>query len=197
MKYKQGPLFFAAILFTAAPAFADMIPAHATSGGKEIGLAEGFSGQPNLQDGSLRRSSLMTSLNDAGPRINGMVGVSLTDFATGGKSSDLGKLVDSTKVSENLTVKAVDFDVNQGASFENKKVKLRGRHTSGDGNEDGDGNDNGNNGGGGGGNDGGSSAPVPAPLTSVPEPASQTLLLFGLTGLGILVYRRNTLTNAI
>ncbi len=187
MKHKQGTLFFAAILLTAAPAFADFIPANTTGGDGDASLAEGFSDQPNLQDGSLRRSSLLISMDKAGLRINTIAGVSLTDFATGGKNSDLGKLVNSAIGSENRTVKAVDFDTNQGASFDSKKVKLRGKHSFGNG--DGDGNGDGNTGG-----NGGSSS---APVTSVPEPASQTLVLFGLTGLGMLFYRRNTLRNAI
>ncbi len=77
----------------------------------------------------------------------------------------------------------VGFHVNQGVSSEGDKVKIHEKHHGDFGY--GNGNSNGN---------GGSAS---ASAVAVAEPGSQTLLLFGLTGLGMFFYRRNYLRDAI
>jgi hypothetical protein len=85
--------------------------------------------------------------------------------------------------SDSRPVTVVDFGGNKGTSFGRDKGKGRGKEHGGDGE---------GNGAGAGVGSGGTS-----PLVSVAEPGLQTLLLFGLGGLGFVFYRRKTLTNAI
>lgn len=72
-----------------------------------------------------------------------------------------------------------EFLFYQGVSSEGEKVRIHGDFGNGNGNSNG----NGGN--------------VPLPAVSVAEPGSQTLLLFGLTGLGMFFYPRNYLRDAI
>jgi hypothetical protein len=81
------------------------------------------------------------------------------------------------------SVKFVDFSGNNGASSDMGKGKGKGKGKQGGGS----GNGNGTTSGGG----------TTAPLIAVAEPGSRSLLLFGLAGLSMLVFRRKTFTNAI
>jgi len=170
LKHKQGTVFLAAILCTAAPAFADIIPAHSRGVHQEVSLAKGITEQQDSQDFSASRNSLLSSE---------------TDLAKSGKNTDLGKLVNSEVMFENSSVDAIDFDLTQGAPSEKEKEKIRGRHDWRFGNRNGDEKGSGNIGG----NEGGVGDSTSAPVVSVAEPAAQTLLLFGLAGSGMLFYR--------
>lgn len=191
MKNKPATFVLVVILSSAAPAFADHIPARSSAEDKDVTLAKSFSGTQNFQDISVRRDSRIDTVKGNRSRISPTAGASLSDSAKGEKGSALGTFSSTGMGSENAGINVVNFDVNQGASFEKEKIKLRGKHNGGDGN---DGGNSGVNGGSnGGGNDGSASGPV----LSISEPGSRTLLLFGLAGLGMIFYRRNTLRNAI
>lgn len=154
MKYTLGALFLAAILCTAAPAFADTIPAYSRGGDKDTTLSQRFTDQENSRDGSVR-NTLLNAVDERGARFNPIE----------------------------------DFDVNQGASFEKDKVKFHKKHHGGDG--------DGGAGTGGGNGNGGNGGGVSGPTVPVAEPGSQSLLLFGLAGLGMFFYRRNTQRNVV
>jgi hypothetical protein len=81
------------------------------------------------------------------------------------------------------SVKFVDFSGNNGASSDKDKGKGKGKGKQGGGSGNGNGTTPGSG--------------APSPLVAVAEPGSQALLLFGLAGLGMLVFRRKTFTNAI
>jgi hypothetical protein len=81
------------------------------------------------------------------------------------------------------SIKLVDFSGNNGASSDKDKGKGKGKGKQGGGSGNGNGTTPGNG--------------APSPLIAVAEPGSQALLLFGLAGLGMLVFRRKTFTNAI
>jgi len=73
--------------------------------------------------------------------------------------------------------KLLDFSSNQGASSDKDKVKEKHHGGPADGTASGSG--------------------LTSPVFAVQEPASQTLLLFGLACLGMLFYQRKTFANAI
>jgi len=91
-----------------------------------------------------------------------------------------GESVSGIAAGENF-VRAFDFGGNEGDSSDKDKGKGKGKHEG----ESGDGNGSGVGSG------------VLAPLVSVPEPGLQSLVLFGLAGLGIVSYRRKSLPSAL
>lgn len=181
MKNKQGTLLLAVILAAPAFAFADNIPGHSKGGNNNVSLSEGFTGQQELQDGSAKCNFLFSSPKENGVQTTSISGASLSDFAKGDKSSNLGTLAGTGISSDSRPVNVVDFGSNKDSSFGRDEGKGRGKHNGGDGDGNGPGVGSGD----------------PPPAVSVAEPGSQSFLLFGLAGMGTLFYRRKTLTNAI
>ena len=171
MKPKQAPLLLAVILAAPAFAFADNIPGHSKSGNNYVAFSEGLTDQQDSQGNSARCNFLLSSIKENGSETS--------SFAKDEKGANLGTYL-STGVDSNAhPVTLVDFGANQGASSD--KDKGKGKRGGGAGNENGT----------------TSGSGAPSPLIAVAEPGSQTLLLFGLAGLGVLFYRRKTLTSAI
>ena len=173
MKPKQASLLLAVILAAPAFAFADNIPGHSKSGNNYVAFSEGLTDQQDSQGNSARCNFLLSSIKENGSEAN--------SFARDEKGANLGTYL-STGVDSNAhPVTLVDFGANQGASSDKGKGKGKGKQGGGAGNENGT----------------TSGSGAPSPLIAVAEPGSQTLLLFGLAVLGVLFYRRKTLTIAI
>lgn len=171
---KQGILILAVILFSPTFALADNIPGHFKGGNKYVTLSEGFTDQEDLQNGSARCNLLFSLPKENGLQTTSIGGASLSEIAKGANGPDLDMQLSTGMDSDSRRVKGVDFDANQSASSEKEKGKGWGKRNAGDGNGIGVG------------------SVVPSPLSSVAEPELQTLLLFGLTGLGMVYYRRKT-----
>jgi hypothetical protein len=168
---KQRTLLFAVILAAPVFAFADNIPGHSRDRNNYVSFSEGLTDQQDSHSNSARCNFLLSSVKEPvkgnESRISSTAGASFSGFAKG-ESVNLG-----------------GFGANQGASSDKDEGKGQGKQRGGasDGNGSGSGSESGSG--------------VPSPAVSVAEPGSQTLLLFGLAGLGMLFYRRKTLTNAI
>lgn len=177
MNNKQRTLLFAVVLTVPIFAFADSIPGHSRDRHNYVSFSEGLTDQQDSQSNSARCNFLLSSVKEPvkeqESRTSSIAGASFSGFAKG-ESAHLG-----------------DFGGNQGASSDSDKDEGKGRGKPHGG--DGDGNESGS----GSGTGSGSGSGVASPAVSVAEPGSQTLLLFGLAGLGMLFYRRKTLTNAI
>jgi hypothetical protein len=173
LRSKQAPLLLAVILTGPAFAFADNIPGHSKTGNNYVTFSEGLTDQQDSQGNSARCNLLLSAIKE-----NGSATIS---FAKDEKGANLGAFL-STGVDSNAhPVTLVDFGADQGASSDNDKDKGKGKQAGGSGN----------------GNGTTSSNSAPSPLIAVAEPGSQSLLLFGLAGVGVLFYRRKTLTLAI
>jgi len=178
MKCKNTVWFLAFTLVAAAPLFADTIPGHSRNGSRFVTFSEGFTSQQNSRGGSAECNFLLGAPKENGLSTSSFAGSSSSALAMGEKGSELG----SGGASTGNSVHLVDFSGNNGASSDDKgKGKGKGKQGGGSAN--------------GNGTTSGSSAPVP--LIAVPEPGSQSLLLFGLAGFGLVYYRRKTLTIAI
>ena len=169
MQHKHVASILAFILASAAPAFADAFPGHATGGNKYVTFSEGFTSQQNSQGGAAECNFLIGVRGENGLSASSIVGASSSAPGASGES-----------------VKFVDFTGNQGASSASSdkdkgKGKGKGKPSGGSGV---------GNGSGGGEGETGS-------VVLVAEPGSQSLLLFGLGGLGMLFFRRKTLPSAI
>jgi hypothetical protein len=181
LKSQQATLLLAVILAAPAFALADNIPGHSKTGSNYVTFSEGFSEQQDSQGGSARCNFLLSSVKENGMKTNYFARASFSDFAKGDKGSNIGAPLNTGMESDSNDVKLVDFGGNPGASSDKDKGKGLGKGREGDG----DGNGTGSG-------DGDASPGIP-----VAEPGSQTLLLFGLAGMGMFFYRRKTLTNAI
>jgi MYXO-CTERM domain-containing protein len=182
VKNPRAALFLAVILAAPAFALADSIPGHSKSGNNYVTFSEGFTEQQDLQGSSARCNFLLGSIKEIGSNTNSIPHAAFSEFAKGDKGSNFGALPNAGVESDSREVNLADFrgDGNKSSSFERDKGKGRGKH-----NGDGDGSTS------------GTGSETPLPVASVAEPASQTLLLFGLAGLGMLFFRRKTLTNPI
>jgi hypothetical protein len=173
LKTRQAPLLIAVILAAPAFAFADNISSHSKSGSNYVAFSEGLMDQQDSQGNSARCNFLLSSIKENGSETR--------SFAGDEKGAHLGSYLSTEENSNTHPAKLVDFGANQGASSDNDKGKVRGKHLGGNGDGIGSG--------------GGSGASSFAIV--VAEPGSQSLLLFGLAAVGILFYRRKTLTIAI
>ena len=176
MKHIQGTLLLALMLATAAPAFADTIPGHSKGGNSYVSFSEGFAAQQDSQSSSARCNFFLGSVREMGSQTSSMAGASSGEIAKGEKDSERGASLGAGLGSAGLgsdghSVKLIDFGAGQGASSEKEKNKNKDRTYNG-----GDGDGNGT----------GSGSGVLSPTIPVAEPGSQTLLLFGLAGLGML-----------
>ena len=180
MKKQQGAFLLAVLLAAPAFAFADNISGHSKGGNKYVTLSEGFTGQQDLQESSARCNFLFSSPKETGVQTTSIAGASLSEIAKGDKGLNPGSL-GSGMGSGNQPATLLTSGANEGASSGNGKGKGHGKQ----------------NGGAGGGNGTVSGSGGSASTVFIAEPASQTLLLFGLAGLGMLSYRRKTLTNSI
>jgi PEP-CTERM motif len=174
LKHAHAVLTLAAVLSAAAPAFADRLSVEHTSRDLNFSFEEGtidkweLSGEPAWQ--SFRKNSLEKS------KMGGSAepGFRINDVSRDERISEFAALLTSGITPENGPLKLFEFDPNN--NFLSEHVwKARGVRRNGD--------SFGVN---------GSKFLVP-----VPEPGSQTLLLFGFVGLGLLFFRRNNLNDAI
>lgn len=180
MKYKNATSFLALTLAAAVPVFADGISSHSGGGSKFVTFSEGFTSSQNLQGASAECNFLLGASREKG-RLSAstIAGASSGEAATGEKSSIFAGGAAS---SENF-VSLVNFARNNGVSSDKDKGEGKGKGKQGGGSGNGKGTTSGSG--------------APSPLIAVAEPGSQSLLLFGLAGLGMLVSRRKTFANAI
>lgn len=181
MKNQKTTLLLAVILAAPAFAVADNIPGHSKGGGKYVTLSEGFTERQDLQGSSARCNFLFSSIKENGSNASSIAGASLSEFVKGEKGSNPGALLNAGLESDSRPVRVFDFGANQGASSGKDKGKGQGKQNGGDGDGKATGTESG----------------IPLALIPVAEPGSQNLLLVGLAGLGIVLFRRRTLMNAI
>ena len=177
MKYKTAASFLALTLAAAAPLFADTIPGHSRGGSKYVTFSEGFTSQQNGQGASAECNFLLGAPKLSALSTSSFVGSSSNGLAMGEKGSALG----SGGAPSGNSINVINFSGNNGASSDKGKGKGKGKQGGGSGNGNGTTAGNG----------------APAPLIAVAEPGTQSLLLFGLAGLGMLGFRRKSFTNAI
>lgn len=178
LRNKQQILLLA-FLFAAAPAFADSTSGHAKGGSTNVSFSEGFISQQDSSGNSARCNFLFGAPKENGLSASSVIGSSSSAIGRGEKGSDL----DSGGASSENSVRLVDFGGNGSDSSDKDKGKGKGKGKQGGGSGDGNGPTSGNGG--------------PSPLIVVAEPGSQSLLLTGLAGLGMLFFRRKTFSNAI
>jgi hypothetical protein len=181
LKNQQATLLLAAILAAPAFAVADNISGHSKSENTYVTFSEGLPDEQNLRGNSARCSFIFSVLKENGAMTSSIAVASFSEFAKDEKGANLGAPLNAGMESDGGPLRLVDFGRNQGASSDNDKGKGHGKYNGGEGDGNGTGSSNGD----------------PSPLIGVAEPGSQTLLFFGLAGLGMLFYRRKTLTNAI
>lgn len=179
MKNKQGTLLLAVILAAPAFAFADNIPGHSKTGNNYVSFSEGLIDQGNSQGNSAKCNFLLGASGEKGLSAT-TVARSFSSETDKGEKSSMSAVGSAPE--ENF-VNLVDFAGNNRVSQDTDKDKSKGKgkHAGGSGN----------------GNGPTSGSGTSSPVIAVGEPGSQSLLLFGLAGLGMLVFRRKTFTNAI
>ena len=175
MKTKQAPMLLAVILAAPALAFADNIPGHSKTGNNYVTFSEGLTDQQDSQASSARCNILSGSIKENGSETN--------SFARDEKSANFASYLSPGVGSNAHPVALVDFGPDQGASSDNDKGKGKAKGKQGEGSGNGNGTTSANG--------------APSPVIAITEPGSQPLLLFGLAGVGMLFYRRKTLTKAI
>jgi hypothetical protein len=175
LKNQHAAFLIAVILAAPAFALADNIPGHSKSGNNYVTFSEGFTEQQDVQGSSARCNFLLGSIKENGSNTNSIPHASFSEFARGDKGSNFGALPNAGVESDSREVNLFDFrdNGNKSSSYGRDKGKGRGKH-SGDGD----------------GGTSGTGSGTPDPLVAIAEPGSQTLLLFGLAGLGLVFYRR-------
>jgi hypothetical protein len=179
MRHKNAASFLAFTLAAAVPLFADSIPGHSRGGSKYVTFSEGFTSEQNVRGGSAECNFLLGAPKEKGLSTSTIVGSFSSAIARGEKGSELG----SGGASSGNSVHLVDFSGNNGTSSDKDKGKGKAKGKQGGASS--------------GGNDAGAGNGGSAPVLPVVEPGSQSLLLVGLAGLGMVFFRRRTLTNAI
>ena len=176
MKQARGSFFLAVILSTAAPGFADQIPADHMDGDRGSLSTQGLFHEKALEDVSALRHFGLSALKEDESQIGFNPYVRMSDFSKDGGIAIVATQVGSGPGLSNRQVKLFEVDSRYGDdSFGGNDEKAH-RKLNGRGGNDGDGG---------------------VSLVAIPEPRSLTLLLFGLTGLGMVLYRRNWLRNTI
>lgn len=173
LKHKHGSFFLAVVLSTAAPAFADRISVDRMDGDRGSVSLQELPNRNVVQDASASRKFGLSRFKEDELRIEFNPAVRMSDFSKDAKISDLGALLNSGSGPNSHQASLFDLGSQHGDSFRWDAEKAERKHHERDRDND----------------DG--------PLVAVPEPGSGTLLLFDLAGLGMIVYRRNALKNAI
>jgi hypothetical protein len=172
LKHTKRMLVLATVLFASVPVFADGIPAEFRAKDQDslLSLAQKDPvDSPGWQTSpNFRESSLAKDTSRFGSDSH----VRFNSFSEDQENQKLGDFLTSQTDAVKGPEKIIDFGFNDGNFTEPYHSQPRGRRR----------------------NDGGSNVMDFAP---VPEPGSRTLLLFGLTGFGLLLYRRNSLGHAI
>ena len=175
MKYRHGSLFLAVALSTAAPAFADKVPADFRDGDRDSVYTQALPNAKGLQGAPVYRNSGLSIFKEEEFRSEFNTVVPMGDFSKDDKTSDLGALLNSEFASTNHQVSPFDRSFNHDEFWGRDGGKDWDNHNQWKWD----------------GNDGALSVVV------TPEPGSLALLLFGLAGLGMIVYRRNPLKKAV
>jgi hypothetical protein len=175
LRYRHGLLFLALALSTAVPAFADKVQVDFRDGDKGSVYTQSLPNAKELNGASVyRNSGLSTSRGEEfRSEFNGVV--LLGEFSNESKISDLDTLLNSGLGANGYQVSLFDLRFNHGEFWERDGGKDWDNHNRWD--RDGTGGT--------------------LSVVSTPEPGSLTLLLFGLAGLGMIVYRRDALKDAV
>ena len=175
MKQVRGSFFLAVILSTAAPCFADQIPVDRMDGDRGSVSTQGLLHEKALQEASALRHFGPSAFKEDEFQNRFNPYFRMSDSSKDGGIAILATKIGSRLGSNNHQVSWFDIDSRPGDSFEGNDEKGQ-RKVNGEAGDEGDGR---------------------VSLVAVPEPGSLTLLLFGLTGLGMVFYRRKWQQNAI
>ena len=157
MNYKHGTLCLAFMLATSAPAFANSVSGHSKDANKYVTFSEDFLGQQDSRGNAAKCNFLSGSPNEAGSQKGSFSAASFSGLTSGESATH--------------TLKLIDFGSSLGSSTDKDNAKDEGKR-------------NGKDKDGGGSGAGGS---TPSPLIAIPEPGSQSLLLFGLASFGLVL----------
>jgi hypothetical protein len=174
LKYGYGSLCLALTLSTAAPAFADNIHARFGEGDGMFGVMQRSRSKNALRKVSPVRNFGVRTFTEVAFRIGSNPEVRMSDFTEDDGISNLIAPLNSKSGPDDHPARWIDFGSNKGDSSGKDDEKARWKHIARDQID----------------------ANARLSAVAVPELGSETLLLLGSAGLGVIAYRRNARKDA-